>query len=83
MYWFIGNVYVLLYNNVISSCVNSLLNTQNSSTLPLKAPAFAGWNIRNLVVLGKDAVGKGYIDIVDSMNKLGETIIVGTKPENV
>ena len=30
-----------------------------------------------------DPFGKGYIDIVDSMNKLGETIIVGTKPENV
>ena len=30
-----------------------------------------------------DPFGKGYIDIVDSMNRLGETIIVGTKPENV
>ena len=30
-----------------------------------------------------DPYGKGYTDIVDSMNRLGETIIVGTKPENV
>jgi hypothetical protein len=30
-----------------------------------------------------DPYGKGYIDIVDSMNRLGETIIIGTKPENV
>ena len=30
-----------------------------------------------------DPFGKGYIDIVDSMNRLGETIIVGSKPENV
>ena len=30
-----------------------------------------------------DPYGKGYTDIVDSMNRAGETIIVGTKPENV
>jgi len=30
-----------------------------------------------------DPYGKGYTDIVDSMNKVGETIIVGSKPENV
>ncbi len=30
-----------------------------------------------------DPYGKGYVDIVDSMNRLGETIIIGTKPENV
>ena len=30
-----------------------------------------------------DPYGKGYIDIVDSMNRLGETIIIGSKPENV
>ena len=30
-----------------------------------------------------DPYGKGYTDIVESMNKVGETIIVGTKPENV
>ncbi len=30
-----------------------------------------------------DPFGKGYTDIVDSMNKVGETIIVGSKPENV
>lgn len=30
-----------------------------------------------------DPYGKGYNDIVESMNKVGETIIIGTKPENV
>jgi len=29
-----------------------------------------------------DPYGKGYIDIVDSMNRLGETIIIGSK-ENI
>lgn len=48
-------------------------------------------NIENLINKGYfksyknyiDPYNKGYIDIVDSMNKLGETIIVGSKPENM
>ena len=46
------------------------------------APLFKVY-VLEINTLYVDPYGKGYTDIVDSMNRAGETIIVGTKPENV